>query len=160
MDQRLVMARILAFLLPVFIPIAVLWVWREEKRVLAMGRALDAGQRADAQLMGVRHPERIRILLVDEVSGPRNVLLRKLCDALGYFGPWISGITYRYGILIRRDRYPDRLLVAHECVHTGQYERCGSLGSFLLSYLRECLLQGYPNGPLEREAVERSGLLG
>ncbi|MEM7147086.1 MAG: hypothetical protein AAF591_18340 [Verrucomicrobiota bacterium] len=156
MDGKRVKLRVCVFLLPVVIPIAALWVWREEKRAMAEGRVLDEGQRADASLMGVQHPERIRILLVDEISGPRNVLLRKLCDALGYFGPWISGITYRYGILIRRDRYPDRLLVAHECVHTGQYERCGSLAAFLKLYLRECLVEGYPNGPLEREAVERS----
>ena len=47
-------------------------------------------------------------------------------------------------------------LVAHECVHTGQYERMGGIKPFLKAYLRECIDPGYPNGPLEREAIERS----
>ena len=50
----------------------------------------------------------------------------------------------------------DRRLLAHECVHTGQYERLGGFKPFLKAYLRECIDPGYPDGPLEREAIERS----
>jgi len=65
-----------------------------------------------------------------------------------------AGITLHYGILIREDCWGDRRLVVHELAHVAQYERLGGIGPFLRAYLRECLLEGYPNGALEREAIE------
>ena len=68
-----------------------------------------------------------------------------------------EGLTLRYGIFIRADRWGRRLLVAHELVHTAQYERLGGFEAFLRPYLIECLTPpGYPNGPMEREAITTS----
>lgn len=47
-------------------------------------------------------------------------------------------------------------MIAHECVHTGQYERYGSAAGFLRTYLGECLEYGYLATPLEQEAIQRS----
>ena len=60
------------------------------------------------------------------------------------------------GIYIREDLWGDRPLVAHELVHVAQYERYGSVEAFLRAYLEECLMIGYPNGPLEQEAISRA----
>jgi hypothetical protein len=38
-------------------------------------------------------------------------------------------------------------------VHTAQYERLGGIEPFLRQYLRECLTIGYPEAPLEQEAI-------
>jgi hypothetical protein len=106
--------------------------------------------------MGVQHPGRIRVLLVDEIKGPDHPLLQWAARKAGLIIASAAGITYRYGITIRKDCKGNRRLLAHECVHTGQYERFGSVHSFLSHYLRECILIGYPSAPLELEAIERS----
>jgi len=54
---------------------------------------------------------------------------------------------------VRLDFLGDRFLVAHELVHTAQYERCGSIAAFLRQYLHECLSIGYPDAPMEQEAI-------
>ncbi len=147
---------LLALLLPLFVPFAAWWVRREERRILSSGQPLSDEEMAAAQRMGVRHPERVRLLLHDEITGPAGRFLRRVFARRRLFGPHLRGITYRYGIAVRRDCYPDPRLLAHECVHTAQYESLGGLRPFLHRYLRECLLEGYPGGPLEQEAIARS----
>ena len=138
------------------LPFATRWAKAQEARILAGGQPLGARALADARAAGVLHPERIRILLVDSIEGPTSKYLKRAADASGLFSPAVQGIAFRYGLMIRRDCYPDRQLVAHECVHTAQVERCGGLLSYLYKYLRECLVIGYPNGPLEQEALRRA----
>jgi hypothetical protein len=65
----------------------------------------------------------------------------------------------RYGIYLRADESSDRELVAHELVHTGQYERMGGFLPFLRQYIYECLTVGYCASKLEQEAVQRAALL-
>ncbi len=127
--------------------------------VLAKGDPLDRQGVEDAVLMGVHNPERVRVLLVDRIPGPNNRLLAKAAQIAGIYNPSVRGISYRYGIMIRRDCFPSRELVAHECAHTAQYERLGGISPFLRDYLRECLIIGYPGGPLEQEAIENAGRL-
>jgi len=67
-------------------------------------------------------------------------------------------MALRYGIFVRKDCWGDRQLIAHECVHTAQYERCGFRG-FLEKYLRECLEIGYPAAPMEQEAILKSAAI-
>ncbi|HRJ72181.1 MAG TPA: hypothetical protein PLS03_08140 [Terrimicrobiaceae bacterium] len=47
-------------------------------------------------------------------------------------------------------------MIAHECVHTAQYERLGGFRPFLRQYLEECLAVGYDESPLELEAMMTS----
>jgi len=109
--------------------------------------------------MGVAHPEKIRLMKVDQIP----VLNGRVVKALSSLFPMIScntvGLTLRYGIYIRSRYWDDRHLIAHECVHTGQYERCGSVASFLKCYFTECLETGYPDAPMEQEAIVRSSTL-
>ena len=84
---------------------------------------------------------------------PENPILRAAAETTGLLSPFTIGLTLRYGIYIREDSWGDRKLVAHELVHTHQYERLGGFSPFLTAYLQECLTPpGYPHGPLEREA--------
>ena len=152
------MTRILKHALPLVLPIAAHWARKQEGRALAEGEPLDKTGLKIAKMMGVRHPERIRVLAVDEIRGPRGPILGRLEESLNLLGTSTKGICYRYGIFIR-DLVDDRRLLAHECVHTGQYERLGGFKPFLRAYLRECIDPGYPGGPLEREAIERSRMV-
>jgi hypothetical protein len=108
---------------------------------------------ADAQGIGVRHPERVRLRVVDHVPGGIPRWLRKVMRPLGLYSASTSGMSLRYGIFIRSDRWGDRQLVCHELVHTRQYEQLGGIRRFLKPYLFEYLASpGYPFGPLEQEA--------
>ena len=44
-------------------------------------------------------------------------------------------------------------LIVHELVHTSQYEKLGGFLPFLRKYLMECINIGYPEAPMEQEAI-------
>ena len=146
--------------MPVCLPLAVRWVLRQEQRILHAGVPLDEPYFTDARLMGVAHPELVRLLKVDQVPLPADRLLRWAVKRTNLISSDTAGMTMRYGIFVRSDCWEKRRLIAHECVHTAQYERLGGVGEFLSHYLRECLEVGYPFGPLEQEALLKSQQIG
>lgn len=147
-------ARHLTPLLPLFLPLAVKWVRIREAEALKHGDPLDPRQLDDARAVGVQAPDRVRLLRVPEVPTFRHPLLRPAAWLLRNTFAGTAGITLHYGILVREDCWGDRHLIVHELTHVAQYERLGGITPFLRSYLLECLRDGYPNGPLEREAIE------
>ncbi len=108
----------------------------------------------DAKTVGVGHPERVRLLPVEIVPWPGASALRAAARAISFNIGATCGLTLGYGIFIRKDCWRDRALIAHELVHTAQYERLGGIKPFLRQYLGECLTVGYLNSPLEREASD------
>lgn len=135
------------------LPLAAAWAEEQEKRILDSGVALMPAQTKDAHAVGVAHPERVRLLVVKAIPMPEHPVLRAAGEATGLVSPFTAGLTLRYGIYIRSDLAGDRGLIAHELVHTGQYERRGSILAFLRQYLHECLTIGYPAAPMEQEAI-------
>lgn len=146
----------LVWCLPLLLPAATRWAEGQEAVILAQGVPLTESERADARAMGVLHPERVRALQVDHVPMPVHPLLRRVAQAAGLLFPQTAGMALGYGIFIRQDYWGHRTIVAHECVHVGQYERLGGFRPFLRQYVAECLTFGYPLAPLEMEAVQRS----
>lgn len=135
------------------LPLAAAWAREQERVICVQGRPLSAAQMADARQIGVAQPERVRILAVREIPPPADPALAAAAEAAGLIFPTASGLTLGYGIYVRADRLADRQLVAHELVHTRQYERFGGSEAFLRQYLEECLTVGYAQAPLEREAI-------
>ncbi len=140
--------------LPAALPLIVWWAAYEEARILRDGVPLAGMQLDDALAMGVREPQRVRLLRVAKI--PTNPFHRRICTLLRIPAEMTIGLTLRYGIYIRSDYWLDRRLLAHECAHTAQYERLGGHRTFLAQYLRECLELGYLNSPLEQEAMHKS----
>ena len=83
-------------------------------------------------------------------------MLKAAAAAIQFLTPATRGLTLQYGIFIRSDCWRDRSLVAHELVHTAQYERLGGILPFLRQYLLECVTIGYPEMPMEQEAIARA----
>jgi hypothetical protein len=140
------------------LPIACAWAEEQEAAILRDGVALTMSQVADARRIGIAHPERVRLRVVDEIPLPRHPLLREAAETTGLISPLTAGLTLRYGIFIQSESWGERRLVVHELAHTAQYERLGGFGPFLEQYLLECITPpGYPFGPLEQEAkrIER-----
>lgn len=153
------MTLLLERMLPLCVPSVVRWAAREEQRILRDGVALTAGQLADAEKMGVRRPERIRVLNVECIPAPGGWFLQRLGRMVGLTTDHTAGMALGYGIFVRADFWGDRRLLAHECVHTAQCERLGGLRPFLFQYLRECVRDGYARAPLEVEAREKTVFL-
>ena len=127
------------------------WVRRHEKRILRHGTSLSGAEIADARRLGVLHPERVRVAIVDTVPPRLPALLLPLASRLRVAPSATIGMALGYGIFIRSDFAGSRSLLRHELAHTAQYERLGFRG-FLAQYLHECLTCGYPGGALEQEA--------
>lgn len=139
------------------LPLAVTWAAEQERTILQSGVPLTESQLADARQVGVLFPERARLLRVAQIPTPSHPMLAAAVAATGIISPSTGGMTLRYGIYIRTDCWGQRLLVAHELVHTSQYERFGGLEAFLRPCLMEYLTPpGYPHGPIEQEADVRS----
>lgn len=138
------------------LPLACDWAAEQERHILAAGEALSEAQLVDARLVGISHPERVRLLYVSEILPPAHPMLRQTAEATHLISPLTGGLTLRYGIFIRSDCRGNRPLIVHELGHTLQYERMGGFEAFLRQYLSECLTIGYPEAPMEQEVIERT----
>jgi hypothetical protein len=138
------------------LPLAVQWAEEQEQRALCEGVPLSVAETADAKTIGVRAPERVRLLRVEIVPVPAHPQLRAAAESIHFLSAETRGLTLQYGVFVRWDCWRDRSLIAHELVHTAQYERLGGILPFLRQYLSECLNIGYANAPMELEAAAAS----
>lgn len=141
--------------MPIFVPLAAVWVAQEERTILASGRELNEAEKAMALEMGVKNPERVRVKAISAIPLPGTFFLRMGWIA-GFGRRGVAGLALSYGIYVRADYAQSRGLLAHELVHVGQYERLGGIRGFLRAYLWECARDGYLNSALEQEAITRS----
>ncbi len=141
-------------LLLLMLPAACAWIAGQERRILATGVPLTPAQLADARALGVAHPERVRVLCLPRIPLPTNPLVRRLGLWTGVLSMQTRGLSARYGIFIRTPPGLDRGLLAHELVHTRQYEQLGGIRPFLRRYLHECLTVGYAAADMEWEAID------
>lgn len=138
-------------ILPILLPRAIEWVKTHSESILAAGSALDDRGLRLAKAVGVSHPERIRISIVESLPLPDDPELRGVALETGILGPGMIGVTFGYGIYLRAGHVSARL-VSHECRHVYQYEAAGSIDAFLPVYLQQIATVGYFNAPLEVDA--------
>ena len=135
------------------LPLAAQWATDQERRVLCEGVGLSEAEMADARAIGVRNPNRVRLLRVENIPVPVHPMIRAAAASIHFLAAAPSGLTLDYGIFIRADRWRERALIAHELVHTAQYQRLGGILPFLQTYIYQCATVGYRNAPLELEAA-------
>ena len=138
-----------AFLLP----LASEWAEAKEKVVLKNGVPLSNSQIEDAKRVEVIHPERVRIFKVPQIPFPKHPVLKAATEATQLITPSTVGLTFRYGIFIHSNFIDNRRLIVHELVHTSQYEKLGGILPFLRRYFLELIKIGYPEAPMEQEAI-------
>ncbi len=133
--------------------LAAAWVEERERIAIRDGIPLSEPLKLDARAAGVASVERVRVLKVPQIPMPEHPMLVTLCNATKALSPSTWALSARYGILVRAERSTDREVIVHELVHTSQYERLGGIPPFLQQYLLECLTVGYPQAPMEQEAI-------
>ena len=134
------------------LPFAMWWVRHNEKIALRMGRKLSDEELIWAEQIGIAQPEKVRILNVARIPKPVPNLIEKIVNLIGFKTVTPAGMCMRYGIYIKEKYAKEKSLLAHELVHTQQFERLGGLWHFLKIYLKETMILGYANSPLEIEA--------
>ncbi len=135
--------------LPVAVPLAVKWASEQEGIIVQTGSTLTETGKQIARAVGVRFPESVRVVLVERIPEPDDPKLFQLAKMVEMISSSTAGITFGYGIYIRRNCAGDLELMAHELTHVGQYERLGGALPFMLQYCRELATVGYKNSPLE-----------
>ncbi len=143
--------------LPTLFPLILSWAETQAARVAADGTPLDEAGLLLARKMGVAHPERIRIRLVDLLPMPEDPSILKANQALGLMSPEMGGLTLAHSIFIRKEAN-SRFLLAHEFRHVHQYELEGSIAAFLVTYLNQVIALGYQKAPYEVDANEHARL--
>ena len=135
------------------LPLAVEWAEAKEKVILEHGVSLSSQYLQDAKSVGVKFPKRVRIYEVFQIPIPKHPILRAAAEATQLISTATIGISLGYGIFILDNFSDDRYTIVHELVHTMQCEKLGGLHPFLKKYLWECLEIGYPQAPMEQEAI-------
>jgi len=135
------------------LPLAQEWAEYYQLFIIEHGKKLSPQQESDARLVGVAYPDKIRLLEVPQIPRPLEGLLKYVNDLVQLITPDTTGLTLQYGIFIREDCRGSRGLLVHEFVHSSQYERLGSIAAFLTQYLFEVNTVGYPQAPMEQEAI-------
>lgn len=108
--------------------------------------SLSALQLKDVKTIPVKHPEKVRFLKIYKIPLPEDPELNHVAQMIQLITANTVGLTLQYGIFIR-------------LVHTAQYEKLGGIRNFFNQYLTECIKFGYPNAPLEQEAINKSKLI-
>jgi hypothetical protein len=134
------------------LPLAADWAMEQQQRVLCEGVPLSEKEMADAKAIGVRNPERVRLLRVGSVPVPVHPMLKAAAASINFVTSAPSGLALENGIFVRADHWRDRELIAHELAHTAQYQRLGGVLPFLQTYIAQCATVGYQQAPLELEA--------
>ncbi|MDG0024956.1 hypothetical protein [Trinickia sp. Y13] len=138
--------------LPQLVEPAIMWAEEQERNALVVGSPLGPYEIADARAVGVRMPEKIRVVTAPSLPMPTDPWLRTVAQDTGLLGSHVLGLTLGYAIFLVEGRGSRRLLT-HECRHVHQYERSGSIKAFLPEYLRQIATIGYEAAPLELDAL-------
>ena len=141
----------LAAILPTLLPLAIEWAEARAHEAAIDGLALDSAGQGIARRVGVKEPQLIRVMIMDELPMPTHPGLRQAALEAGLLGPLGVGLTLGYAVFIRRGHDTVRLR-SHEFRHVYQHESAGSLAKFLPIYLRQIVAVGYYDAPLEIDA--------
>lgn len=140
-----------------FMDYYVKWAAKIEERGQATGTPLAPDQLRLASEIGIKHPEKVRLVVVDEVPFPMdNPEIRLAGEKFGFIGPGITNNAQAFGytVWIRKGFSLDRPRLAHELVHVMQIERSTSFAAYASQYVSELIQYGHEKSPLEREAYE------
>ena len=133
-------------------PRAIAWAEQQSARVALSGHALSPSQVALARRVGVREPERIRILVVENFPLPQDAEVKAAAMRIGLDRPSIVGLTLGHSVMVRRGFENDAGLLSHEFRHVWQYEEQGGIAPFLARHLQDLARFGYEDSPFEVDA--------
>jgi hypothetical protein len=142
----------LAVQLPKLAPLAVTWAEHLATSADAKGTRLTAPLEQLARRAGVREPEKIRIVVRDEIPLPEDPVLKAAALSVGLSQGDAAGMTLGYAVFLRRGYENDVRVMSHELRHVAQYEASGGIAGFLAVHLADLVAFGYEDSPFEVDA--------
>lgn len=136
------------------LPRALEWYGRVEAKLLQQGRPLTASELAVARKLGVKHPERVRVLVLARFPMPDDRELRSEAQHYGMGSSYEGGRTLGYAVMLKPRFAGNPTILAHELVHVSQHDRLGRK-AFVRRYLVEMEMMGHARAPLELEAYRK-----
>lgn len=136
---------------PLLIAQATAWARAQQDYILQNGVTLNAFGLSLAAKVGVREPNQIRILFVDQLPAPTEEPLRSYVLETGLIGPQMIGMALGYGVFAVGAQAGVRLY-SHEFRHVAQYESMGGIHAFIPVYMNQIFTYGYTDSPLEVDA--------
>src|SRR2546426_4285700 len=91
-----------------YLPLASAWVLEQERFILENGVPLTEVQLADAKLVGVAKPERVRLFRVEQIPIPEHAELAEMKEAMKLTAVTLPGLSLRYGIYVRASGWGQR----------------------------------------------------
>lgn len=134
-----------------YLPLVVLWAKKHHDLIQEHGTELNEEGMEMARSVGVAEPERIRIMLVDEIPFQEDPVVYSLAKSVGMLSGQVMGLTLGHAIYIVKGCQSAQLY-SHEFRHVHQYEVLGSIGAFMDVYLEQVMIFGYHQAPLEQDA--------
>src|SRR3954470_13438123 len=98
------------------------WAKAQEEFILANGSPLSAAAAVDATRAGVKHPERVRVLVVDRIPLPDDPELAEASRRTQIITESSRAAAIGYGVVVRANCWGDRELLIHQLVHVAQCE--------------------------------------
>jgi hypothetical protein len=138
-----------------YYPLAIKFVRDNEQVALSKGIPLLPQYLEIARRVGVKYPEKVRVYYVDQLPLPDNESLLFQMQRFGLDSPYLAGMTYGYGIWIKKSAKGDKLLLSHELIHVKQTEELG-LEDITKRYFLQLKVFGYRDAPIEVEAYDNA----
>ena len=132
-------------------PLALQWINETEANLVTKGRALSEAEVSMARAVGVKYPERVRVVVLPQFPQPSNETLLTAAKKYGLGSTAEGGRTMGYVIMLKEKYAKERWILAHELAHVTQQEQMGR-EAFVRRFIAERELMGYRRAPLELEA--------
>jgi len=130
---------------------------KSEAYALEHGRKLAPNEMKYAKSIGVKHPEKVRVMITSNFPVPTNKEVLKGFKELGFDSMFVAGITYRYGIYIKSSWLVSKeYVLAHELIHVRQVEKTGNWKEYTRKYLIQAFMYEYFEMPYEHEAYKET----
>jgi len=130
------------------------WYEQVEAELLPKGRPLSPRETDFAIRIGVKEPDRVRIVVLDDFPLPSDPELRKEVERIGMGSKNEGGRTNGHVIMLKTWAAEDDSIISHELVHVAQQDRLGR-EPFIRRYMVEMEMMGYARSPLELEAYAK-----
>lgn len=140
--------------LDAMMPLVLPWYRGVETALIDKGAPLTEKQIAFARTVGVKDPASVRVLVTDTFPMPSDPRLQTILKGYGLGGGFEGGRTHGHLILLKPKYAKGDMVVSHELVHVGQFDRLG-WEAMARRYLTEIEMLGYTRAPLELEAYAR-----
>ncbi len=90
----------LAAALPARLPRAIEWAQAQSEDALRNGTPLTRTESDFARQVGVQHPERVRLNVVEALPAPDDPELQQAAIQAGLLGPGMVGLTLGYAVFV------------------------------------------------------------